>query len=1241
MGTEPRFHIPITVGDGIQTNADLDSCAEVDIVSYEFAKKHRLQQAKLTAPLISAINRRSTSTYGVWRIPITMVDSRGTTRSFQRSCVAIDRDPRIEGSPVLLSMTMLRDHRIHLSTWNRKWWFESSPTELLSPHKFTKASRNHAHVFAVVRMPEEVWLPHDDETTQPATTDLPRELLQFYDVFSAERSRTLPSRKDTDHAIDVAPDESPPYGPIYPLSPAELRELRRYLDENIANGRVRPSKSPAGAPILFVPKKDGGLRLCVDYRGLNKVSVKNRYPLPLISEILDRLSGAKYFSKIDVQDAYYRIRIREGDEWKTAFRTRYGHFEYTVMPFGLTNAPATFQNYIHIALRGLLDLFCVAYLDDILVFSGDRESHTRHLHQVLERMRQAELYAKPSKCVFYQNQVEFLGYVVSQEGISMDPRRVNTIVSWEMPRSYHDVQVFLGFCNFYRRFIPNYSRIALPLTDLLKGSVNGKKPGKVQLSLAQRIAFRRLITAFQSASLLRHFDPERRIRVETDASNQGMAGILSQPDDLGLYHPVAFWSRKFAGAEVHYATPDQELFAIVYSFKHWRHYLEGSIHPVEVLSDHANLRTFMKQPKLNGRQARWCMFLSPFDFVIRHRAGKTNPADGPSRRTSSGLGDAPGAELLAPLRERIVTSEGVDPLNAAVDSGEAPLRQAASVEEIKVVDLLASKSQFHPQDEESVDPLGTAVDSGVEAADWAVWEDLGRAQYIPQCEVQAADVMEHVYSSQVGDHLGNLIMRLQTNDQGTQRRKAAVTQGLPGHKGWDVGPEGLVRFKGRLYVPAGANLRRKLLSLYHDDALAGHFGMNRTEELLRRKFHWVNLQDDVAEYVQSCAVCQGAAAPKHRPHGKLESLPIPSRPFSELSMDFITGLPPTIHNGNPVDAILVVVDRFTKWCLFFAVPSTITSVELAELFHSEVELRFGPPDGIVSDRGAIFTSKFWSKLCYHSHVRLRLSTAFHPQTDGQTERMNQTLEHYLRCFIDQEQLTWPKLLKSAEFASNNAVNATTGLSPFMSLLGYSPDFHLRTEDGPLREEVPAATTRVDKLQNLRQKLTDHWQKATETQARHYNQRHKPLTFQRGDLVALSTKNLKLKTPAKKLAPRFIGPFRVLDPVGTQAYRLALPNQYSRIHNVFHVSLLEPWKQRGKRNDNESLPMPELDDDEEWEVEEVKEEQEFDGDLHFLVKWKGWPSEYNQWVPEADMGNAQETVARFRRSRRKAKTKSRS
>ena len=319
-------------------------------------------------------------------------------------------------------------------------------------------------------------------------------------------------------------------------------------------------------------------------------------------------------------------------------------------------------------------------------------------------------------------------------------------------------------------------------------------------------------------------------------------------------------------------------------------------------------------------------------------------------------------------------------------------------------------------------------------------------------------------------------------------------------------------------------------------------------------------------------------------------------------MDFITGLPPALLDEKDVDAILVIVDRFTKYSLFLPVSSTITAAELAELFHRHVELVFGPPEGIVSDRGSLFTSKFWSNLCYLTQIRLRLSTAFHPQTDGQTERMNQTLEHYLRCFTGEEQITWPKLLATAQYACNNAINATISLSPFEALMGYSPDFRQRLEGETSHGEVPAASARIEKLNELRLRLQDYWRKAVESIVKYHNKGHKPIQFNRGNLVGLSTKNLRLKGN-RKLLPRFIGPFRVLQSVGKQAYRLSLPQQYDRIHNVFHVSLLEPWR-KPTREDGESLPMPELEDDDEYEVEEVRDEKQIGNEPHFLVKWKG-------------------------------------
>ena len=280
----------------------------------------------------------------------------------------------------------------------------------------------------------------------------------------------------------------------------------------------------------------------------------------------------------------------------------------------------------------MLDEFCIAYLDDILIFSEDRASHTQHVRAVLTRLEESKLFINPAKCRWYTDTLEFLGFVISPEGVSMDIERVKTIAEWPQPTSYHNIQVFLGFCNFYRRFIHRYSKITAPLTELLKGSVKGKKPGAVTLVGDADQAFRRLLQAFQEAPVLRHFDPARPICLETDASAVARAAILSQSDDEGRFHPVAFSSVKFKGAETRYGTPDQEMLAIVEAFKHWRHYLEGSNHPVEVLFDHLNLRSFMNQPRFNGRQARWCMYLSPFDFEIRHQPGKKNPADAPSRR---------------------------------------------------------------------------------------------------------------------------------------------------------------------------------------------------------------------------------------------------------------------------------------------------------------------------------------------------------------------------------------------------------------------------------------------------------------------------------------------------------------------------------------------------------------------------------------------------------------------------------
>ncbi|KAL1952652.1 hypothetical protein VTO42DRAFT_4569 [Malbranchea cinnamomea] len=371
--------------------------------------------------------------------------------------------------------------------------------------------------------------------------------------------------------------------PIYNLSQKELETLQKYLEASIGKGWILESKSPADALVLFAPKADGSLRLCVDYRGLNSLTIKNRYLLPLIDEMLDRLQGAQFFTKLDLRDAYHRIRIREGDEWKTAFCTSH-----------------------------ILTMLCLACL---------------------------MLFAKLSKCSFETTSVSFLGFIVDKEGVHMDPERVWTIAEWPVPRSFKEIQIFLGFTNFYRRFIFRYSVLTALITDLLKGIQNRKKTGPFLFIQEVHKAFQELKQAFRCEPLLRHFDPEKPIRLEMDASLFAAGTVLSQLWDNGdgngkQWHPISFWSFKFEPAECNYGTPDQEMLAIVKAFTHWRHYLEGSRYPVEVLTDHANLRNFMKlSTKIaQRRHVLWIEFLKGFDFEILYRTGKSNPADRPSRR---------------------------------------------------------------------------------------------------------------------------------------------------------------------------------------------------------------------------------------------------------------------------------------------------------------------------------------------------------------------------------------------------------------------------------------------------------------------------------------------------------------------------------------------------------------------------------------------------------------------------------
>ena len=409
------------------------------------------------------------------------------------------------------------------------------------------------------------------EELETFLANVPEEYHDFADVFSDAEATNLPPHRPYDHHIDLEEGSRPPHGPIYSMSETELRTVREYLDDMLGKGFIRSSSSPAGAPILFAKKKDGSLRLCVDYRGLNRITKKNRYPIPLINDLLDRLRDARVFTKIDLRAGYNNIRIAEGDEWKTAFRTRYGQYEYLVMPFGMTNSPATFQTFMNDIFSDMVDFFVVVYLDDILIYSRDMAEHQKHVRLVLQRLRENNLHANLSKTTFHTDTVEYLGFIVSPSGISMDEAKTKVVRAWPEPHNVKAVQSFLGFANFYRRFIDNYSKIVTPLTRLTRKNEPFAWTAETQL------AFDTLKNAFCSAPVLAHYDPSLPCVLETDSSDYALGAVLSQihPPDNTI-HPIAFHSRTLSPAKRNYEIYDKELNAIQDSFKHWRHYLEGA-----------------------------------------------------------------------------------------------------------------------------------------------------------------------------------------------------------------------------------------------------------------------------------------------------------------------------------------------------------------------------------------------------------------------------------------------------------------------------------------------------------------------------------------------------------------------------------------------------------------------------------------------------------------------------------------
>ncbi|KAJ9557277.1 hypothetical protein OSB04_011891 [Centaurea solstitialis] len=689
---------------------------------------------------------------------------------------------------------------------------------------------------------------------------------EYPDVFPDDLPG-LPPDRQVEFRIDLVPGASPIAKTPYRLAPAEMKEMMSQLQELLDKGFIRPSASPWGAPVLFVKKKDGSFWMCIDYRELNKVTIKNKYPLPRIDDLFDQLQGASYFSKIDLRSGYHQLK--------------------------------------------------------------SEEEHATHLREILELLRKERLYAKFSKCEFWLRQVQFLGHVISGDGVSVDSTKIEAIQKWEQPKNPSEVRSFLGLARYYRRFIRDFSKNVVPLTSLTRKDV------KFEWTEAQDKAFQTLKDCLTNAPILALPEGSEDFVVYSDASLLGLGCVLMQRGKV-----IAYASRQLKEYEKKYPTHDLELAAVVFALKLWRHYL--------YVADALSRKTYA---------GLLC-------YVVTHISVKPNLFD-----------DIRKWQIEALKSENIKAERMVGCANSLSEDGR-----------------------------------------------------------------------------------------------------------------------GLKVFKARIWVPRLSGMRDVVLAEAHKSRLSIHPGSTKMYQDLRLDYWWPGMKTDIGRYVEKCTTCLQVKAEHQKPYGSLQPLEVPMWKWEELTMDLVTKLPKTQRQH---DSIWVIVDRLTKSAPFLPVRESYSMDQWAQLYIDEVVSRHGLPVKIISDRDSQFTSKFWSAFQRELETHHAFSTAYHPQTDGQSERTIQTLEDMLRACVLELGGSWDVHLPLVEFSYNNSYHSSIGMAPYEALYG------------------------------------------------------------------------------RKLSPRFIGPFKILERIGKQAYRLELPEELTGIHYVFHVGYLP--KCLGKHE--EKVPLSEVKVDE--------------------------------------------------------------
>jgi RNase H-like domain found in reverse transcriptase/Reverse transcriptase (RNA-dependent DNA polymerase)/Integrase zinc binding domain/Retroviral aspartyl protease/Zinc knuckle len=1055
------------------------------------------------------------------------------------------------------------------------------------------------------------------------------ELRQYAEPLCREMAETsLPPLRAINHTIPLI-DESKTYSWRPSRCPEALRaEWAEKRDAYLKSGRWKIAPVGNTVPMLLIPKPGTNppqLRTVVDLRERNKNTHKMTSPLPDMDGMLRRTASKPYRTSLDLKNAYEQIRIIPEHVERSSVTTPDGNMVSLVTQQGDCNAPATHQALMNYLFSSYIGRFLDIYLDDIVIYSDTLDEHVEHVKLVLDILRREKLYLSRSKLRFIEPELKLLGRIIDENGIRMDAEKVDSVVNWKVPTNRDLLRGFIGSVGYLADDIPNV-RIPLGILSSITGDTVPFRWGYTEQRAFDEV--KNLVHAARNHHRvpLDYSPGAPPIWMITDGCATGISGVISQGPEWKTAKIAAFYSAKLNPAQQNYPVHEIEMLAGIETMLRFKDILQGA--QFQWLTDHKGLTHLLNQKNLSGRQARWLEKISSFSFKVVYIAGSENVvADALSRIYSN---DSPGTRRS---RTEFTYHDVVDDDTSTVAAGEDDIPILAGMEA-----RVATRR-------------GSRVRKMTEKAAWRLTDDAsdGVEMSRPGPSRTAVRVKDRG-GPQEGGSTPKTPKTPQTLEGTTQTLvvetpvKQAVEIVTPlltqSSLGIDIVSELRGKYKDDLFfrtilekpnefrnfemndqliylkendrrvlcVPKvliqGRNSREIVISEAH--SMLAHLGASKTLDYLKDHVWWRDMVTDVKAFCETCQTCKMSKPSNQKPYGLLNPLSVPSYPWESVGIDFVGPLPESRNRDGQYDAITVIICLLTA--MVHLIPSRINynATQLAELVFEHIYKIHGLPRNIISDRDVLFTSAFWSRLHRLIGTKLRMSSAYHPQSDGSTERANRTVTQMLRQCIQPDQKDWVARLPAIEFAINSARSESTGYAPFFLNFGRMPRNMIW--NSALRDEYPSvrdfALTKKLALMSAHDSIIA----ARVKQTRDANRKRQAVPFVLGDLVYLSAKNISFpKGLARKLLPKFIGPYKIVRDFGNSSFQLDLASHLKRrgVHDVFHSSLLRIHLP----NDDRLFPgrmdtqLTSVEGDDEWAVDKLLSHHGSGTDATFEVLWK--------------------------------------